>query len=162
MGFQKFSRPILAMRDVKLSTSPAYSTDAGIREAVQAINLSGASGVGTTAVTNRGVTFILSTGTGAGWTLPLAPPGKGGVEKTVFIKLNGASTVPVSVRTASSSQAFWNSTRNSFSVSTAAGSTYGVCVTLMSRSSVQWALKAAAGGLPSTAFPWVLTTAATA
>ncbi len=162
MGFQKFKRPILAMSDVRLSTSPVNSTDAGLRNTVQAINLSGASAIGTTAVSSRGVTFILSTGTGAGWTLPLAPPGRGGVEKTIFIKLNGASTVPVSVRTASSSQAFWNSTRNSFTVSTAAGSTYGVCVTLMSRSSVQWALKGAIGGLPSTAFPWVTTTGATA
>lgn len=137
MGFQKFKRPTLHVSDAKFSTSPVLATDAGVADVTQTITLSGASAVGTTAVTARGVTFITSTGTGAGWTLPLANPGRKGVVKQVFV--NQDSTVPVTVRTASSSNAFWGSTVNSVAFTTAGGAIATNAV-FVSQSSKVWAL----------------------
>lgn len=153
MGVEKIRRPLLAPQglqieqnstftaDVVLST--AGSTDAGIRQVVQTIAPSGASGVSATAVTNRGVTVINSTGTGAGWVFNLTAPAAAGMEKIVAI--NPASTVPVQVRTASSAGTFFGSTANAFEASTAGTSGNligkGKVVTLLSISTSQWAVK---------------------
>lgn len=172
MGVQKSKRPILApagleiqgnstfTKDIVLST--AGSTDPGIREAVQVITPTGASGTHATTITPTGVTFITSTGTGAGWRFNLAAPGAKGRRKNIFVNMSGASTVPVTIQTAASSQAFFGSTRNSVTMSTVAGSSYAIAMELISKSSVQWALASAHGALASTAFPWITTTASTA
>lgn len=160
MGFQKHKRPSLFMRDAVASTGSTVQ-DAGFAVPVQTISLTGASAVGTTAVTNRGVTFITSTGTGAGWTLPLSAPGRKGIEKTVFVFLSGASTVPVTVRTASSSQVFFGSTKNSVTTTTGAGSTQPMVVSFVSKTSAQWAIKSVGNG-NTTAVPFYTSTGATA
>ncbi len=133
----------------------------GLAESVQNISLSGASGISPTVVTPRGVTFITTTGTGAGWTLNLAPPGVGGQRKQILIFLSGASTMPVTVRTASSSQVFYGSTKNSISMTTAAGSTQPASIGLISRSSVQWAI-ASLTATASTYIPFYTSTGSTA
>lgn len=159
MGKIKFNRPLLVTRDIIAST--VASTDAGYAVPVQTLTLSGVSGVGTTAVSSRGVTFITSTGSGAGWVLPINPPGVKGIEKTVVLFLSGASTVPVTVRTASSSQVFFGSTRNSISMTTAAGSTQPMSFELVAKTSKQWAIKSLTG-TASTYIPFFTSTGATA
>ena len=156
MGLEYFKRPVFAngfqvngastfTAAVTLSGAASdiiFSGNAGTRENVQTVALSGASAVGTTAVTNRGVTFINSTGTGAGWTLPLTAPAAAGMEKIIWC--NPASTVPVTVRTASSSHAFYGSTANAVSFSTigTTGNIIGKAkgVRLLSVSATQWAV----------------------
>lgn len=137
MGYQKFKRQLLLTRDAKFSTSPNFSTDAGVADVVESISLSGASAVGSTAISSRGVTFITSTGTGGGWTLTLANPGRKGVTKKIFVNQN--STVPVQVRTASSSNTFYGSTLNSVTFTTAGGAILPNAV-FVSASSLRWAL----------------------
>lgn len=157
MGFHKVRRPLLSPRglqigdkagstftsDIVLST--AGSSDAAVKHVVQSISPSGGS-TGTvphaTTITNRGVTVITSTGTGALWTFNLAAPQKAGVEKWILI--NPKSTVPVRVRTASSAQPFFGSTANAFEASTL-GTTgnligKGKAVRLISVSTTEWAI----------------------
>lgn len=139
MGVEKFNRKVLTP-GIKGTSGSTFAGD--VQNSVQTITLSGASGIGTTAITNDGVTFITSTGTGAGWTLNLAAPSAAGVRKSISI--NPASTVPVQVRTASSSQAFFGSTANAFTATTA-GTTGAVIgkvktVNLVSVSASQWAV----------------------
>ncbi len=163
MGVHKFKRPILATEDIVLSTSPILSTDAGWANVVQNISLSGASAVApaNSTISSRGVTFVTSTGTGAGWTVNIAPPGRKGIEKTVLLYLSGASTVPITVRTASSSQVFFGSTRNGISMSTAAGSSQPMSFTLVAKTSKQWAIKQLTN-TASTYIPSFTSTASTA
>ena len=114
----------------------------GLSESVQNITLTGVSGNSPTRINPNGATFITSTGTGAGWNVTLNPPGiYKGNEKTIWILLSGASTVPVTVRTASSSQVFFGSTRNSVTCTTAVGSTMPLVVSFVAKSSKQWAIK---------------------
>lgn len=153
MGVQKFKRPVLAPAGLQIESnstftqdivfSTAGSTDASVREVTQTITPSGASGVHATTITNRGVTIITSTGTGAGWVLNLAAPAAAGMSKTIAI--HPKSTVPVQVRTASSSQTFYGSTANAFEASTV-GTTgnlvgKGKVVELVSLSASQWAVR---------------------
>ncbi len=162
MGYQKHKRPTLHMSDAKFSTSPVASTDAGIAQTVQTISLSGASGVYATAnISSRGVTFVTSTGTGALWTVNLDPPGRPGIEKKVQLYMSGASTVPITVRTASSSQVFFGSTRNGLSMSTAAGSSQPFTFTLISKTSKQWAIHSLTN-VSSTYIPSFTSTGSTA
>jgi len=151
------------MRDAVASTGSTLQ-DAGYAHPVQSISLTGAS-TGTvpygTNVSNRGITFITSTGTGAGWTLQMPAPGRKGIEKTIFFFLSGASTVPVTVRTASSSQVFFGSTKNSVTCTTAAGSTQPLVVSLVSKTSAQWAIKSVSNA-NTTAIPFLTSTGATA
>lgn len=153
MGYEVHRRPIKAngvlldgtpitsestfKSDIVLSSTVAAGV--GVTEAVQAISLSGASGTSTQTITNRGITFITSTGTGAGWIVKLAAPGKKGATKRVLLSLSGGTTVPVQIITAASSQTFFGSTKNSVSFTTA-NSTNPHAVSLVSRSSVQWAI----------------------
>lgn len=184
MGFQKFKRPILDpaglqigsshssgkrwggggstfAKDVVFSSTLAQAAPAGLVESVQTISLSGASGNYKTApIEPRGVTFITSTGTGAGWNVTLANPGKKGAQKKVFVFLSGASTVPVTVRTASSSNVFFGSTKNSISVTTAAGSTWPVAFEFVGFTSKRWALLNVSENA-STALPVISSTGST-
>lgn len=149
MGVEYFKRPVFARRGLQVNAASTVTADVvlsstvtggvGVAEAVQSISLSGVSGVGSTAITNRGVTFITSTGSGAGWTLPIAAPGKKGVRKTILVSLSGASTVPVTIRTASSTPTFFGTTKNSIAFTTA-NSTNPHAVTLVSQTSAVWAV----------------------
>lgn len=149
MGLARENRPILAKSGLQVNSASTFTADVvmsstvaagvGVAEAVQTITLSGVSGVGTTAITNRGVTFITSTGSGAGWTLPLAAPGKKGVTKKILMSLSGASTAPITIRTNSSTPTFFGTTKNSI-VFTTANSTNPHAVTLVSQTSAVWAV----------------------
>lgn len=158
MGYQKFKRQLLLTRDAKFSTSPSFSTDAGVVDVTQTIALSGVSALGTTAVTSRGITFITSTGTGAGWSLPLAAPGRAGVTKRIFVNQN--STVPVQIHTASSANTFYGSTFNSVTFTTAGGAILPGVV-LIAASSVQWAVQSIYP-VATTATTYITSTGATA
>lgn len=147
MGLEYFKRPVFArglqihaastlVADVIMSST--VSAGVGVAESVQTITLSGASTTTVpqaTAVTNRGVSFITSTGTGAGWTLTLAAPGVKGMRKVVAVNTN--TTVPVTLRTPSSASVFFGSTVNSIVFSTLGGADTKT-VTLISQTSAIW------------------------
>lgn len=123
MGYEKFKRPTYAD---------------GTAVSVQTITLSGGSTATVphaTAIKNRGVTFITSTGTGAGWTLTLEKPRQAGLRKTIAVNTN--STVPVTIRTPSSASVFFGSTLNSITFTTVGGADTKT-VELISQSSVTW------------------------
>lgn len=160
MGFEKHKRPLLDTAGYRTNSSQLKTIPSNVSK-VQNISLSGASGVyATTTITPYGVTFITSTGTGAGWTLTLQDPGIAGVGKQIVLLESGASTVDIFVRTASSSNVFFGTTRGSFHLSTAAGSTMPVTFELISFTSKRWHYK---GSLTptSTAVGFVASTAST-
>lgn len=119
--FVTFNRPIFV--------------NGGIREKVQ--TLTGASTA--TTITNQGITTIVVTtgeGTAANLIYNLAAPAFAGQLKTIFTDLN--STKEITVRTASSAQPFFGSTKNGLTFST--GSDPGAFATFKAISTSQWAL----------------------
>ena len=98
--------------------------------------LSGASAAAAATLLNRGTTFIVSTGTGAGWSVNLPRPLRAGIRKTIFFDAN--STVPIEVRTASSVDTFFGSTANALACTT--GLVTPKRAILIGKSTSQWAV----------------------
>lgn len=104
---------------------------------LQNITLSGASGTYTTAtVQNYGVTRIVSTGSGAGWSVKLAAP-VAGVEKLIVV--TARSTAPVIIYTHSTACVIGGTTNNNITISTG-GAGAERAVRLIGLSTAAWSM----------------------
>ena len=156
MSYKKERRPVLFSEQVRanegitLSTARANtSTGAYFVDEVQ--SLTGAS-TGTQ-VTNYGVTYIISTGSGGAGTkvFTMAAPTKG-LRKSLVVRV--ASTKSVSVRTPTSDAVFFAGTTKN-TIQWATGSTYASpTVSLIGLSTVLWAIEAPLLGQSTATNTW--------
>jgi hypothetical protein len=149
MGYLKFRKPILAYEGLANSSLATRSTDTYIYNPRVFEKIQTLTGASTgTAVTNYGITSIAvassTEGTAANLIYSLAAP-VAGITKTIIVDCGG-STKEVQVRTASSAQTFWGSTKNSLLFST--DSTGAVTAHLVGASTSKWFLTGVSALLP--------------
>ena len=126
----------------KLNRGITYNSGVSLVK-LQNIALSGASGTyTTTTIQNYGVTRIVSTGTGAGWSVKLAAP-VAGVEKQIVV--TARSTAPVTIYTHSTACVIGGTTNNNIAISTG-GAGAERAVRLIGLSTAAWSLMARSTG----------------